>query len=195
MSQEKILLDKLYETFPTINKRYILSFYLNIILVLEGKRPCYRVDICISDSKTTYDFINVVMDIYPDRFEVFKSKIPFIFLKSNSEFIISTLENMTHENVGKALGYRYINSDALDRKNIRVGLSIMFNQIGHKTKTQLYGFCIPTKSIDETIMNNIYNDVQNYNNILNKYGYNVSLRSDILWMKDDKILRNSKLNK
>jgi hypothetical protein len=194
MSEDN-LLDKLYETFPTVNKRCILTFYLNVVLVLEEGRPCYRVDICVTDSKTTYDFINIVTNMYPDTFEVFKSKIPFLFLKKNAEFITSILENMTHENVGKALGYRYTNSDALDKKNIRLGLSIMFNQVGHKTKTQLYGFCVPTKSLDETIMDNIYNDIQNYNNILNKYGYNVSLRSDILWMKDDKILRNSKLNK
>lgn len=194
MSDEN-LLNKLNETFPSIDKRSILTFYLNVILVLEEGRPCYRVDICVSDSKITYDFINIVMDMYPDRFEVFKSKIPFIFLKKNTEFITSLLENMTHENVGKALGYQYTNSDALDKKNIRLGLSVMINQIDHKTKTQLYGFCIPTIYIDENMMNNVYNDVQNYNNILNKYGYNVSLRSDILWMKDDKILRNSKLNK
>lgn len=69
----------------------ILEFYLNIILVLEGARPSYGVGI----GQTRYDLINIVLDIYPDTFEIFKDNIPFIFLKSNSQFIMSTLETMS----------------------------------------------------------------------------------------------------
>lgn len=93
MSEENLqLLNRLYETFPTTNKSLILEFYLNIILVLKGARPSYSVDIIAPKSKTRYDFINVVLDIYPDTFEIFKNDIPFIFLKSNTQFITSTLK-------------------------------------------------------------------------------------------------------
>jgi len=96
MSQENLqLLNKLYEEFPTTNKSRILEFYLNIILVLEGARPSYSVDIIPPKSKTRYDFINIVLDIYPDTFEIFKEDAPFIFLKSNAKFITSTLETIT----------------------------------------------------------------------------------------------------
>src|SRR5665647_2727181 len=96
------LLNKLYETFPITDKSRILEFYLNIILVLEGARPSYCVDIVPPKSKTRYDFINIVLDIYPDTFEIFKFDMPFIFLKSNTEFIISTLEKITFQNIGIA---------------------------------------------------------------------------------------------
>jgi len=72
MSEEN-LLTKLYETFPTVNKKYILQFYLNIILVLEGARPSYSVDIIVPKPKTRYDFINIVLDMYPNTFDIFKN--------------------------------------------------------------------------------------------------------------------------
>lgn len=46
MLQEELhiqLLNKLNETFPDSNKRMMLSFYLNVLLVLEGARPSYRI--------------------------------------------------------------------------------------------------------------------------------------------------------
>jgi hypothetical protein len=188
MQEDLRLLNKLHETFP--NSKGILSFYLNIMLVLEGARLSYRVDINPPKSKTRYDFINVALDIYPDTFEIFKNKAPFIFLKSNKQFINSTLEKMTHENIGIVLGYCYSNSDGLDVKLMRIGLSIMANQINHKTQTQLYAICVPANILNETIMNAISNEIINYNKILNKYGYCVSLRTDILWLRNDNIIRN-----
>jgi len=198
MSQENLrLLDKLYEMFPTMNKPLILRFYLNIILVLEGARPSYRVDINPPESKTPYDLINIVLDVYSDTFEIFKHKLPFIFLKSNTQFITSTLEKMTDENIGIALGYCYSNSEALNVKLMRIGLSFMASQINHKTKmqTQLYGINVPTSVLNETIMNTICNDMINYNKILNKYGYLVNLRNDISWLQNDTVMHNCKPTK
>lgn len=80
MSEEKFkLLNCLITTFPTSNKSRLLEFYLNIILVLEKARPSYCVDIIPPKLKTRYDFINVVLEIYPDTFEILKSEAPFIY--------------------------------------------------------------------------------------------------------------------
>ena len=185
------LLDKLYETFPTSNKSRILEFYLNIMLVLEGARPSYLMAINPPKDKTHYDFLNIVLDIYPDTFEIFKHKTPSIFLKSNTEFITSTLEKRTIENIGISLGYCYSNSDAIDKNIIRIALSVMANQIGSCKKIQLYATCVPTSGINETIMRTIYNDILNYNKILNKYGYSVSLQTDILWLQNNNRMSNS----
>lgn len=57
MEQENLrLLNRLYEIIPTTNKRSILEFYLNIILVLEGARPSYLMTINPPKDKTHYDF-------------------------------------------------------------------------------------------------------------------------------------------
>lgn len=100
---------------------------------------------------------------------------------------------MTHENSGKALGYRYTNKDALDRKLVRVGLSIVAYSSVAKIKTQLYATCIPVTELKENIMNAIYNDVTNHNNVLNKYNYIVPLKTDILWSQNDNVIRNCKI--
>jgi len=126
----------------------MLSFYLNILLVLEGARPSYRIDVTPPESKTRDDFIDIVFDIYPDKFEIFEHKTPHIFLKSNKTFITSTLETMTHENSGKALGYCYTNKDALDRKLVRIGLSVMTYSFKNKIKTQLYATCLPVTELN-----------------------------------------------
>ena len=171
----------------------MLSFYLNVMLVLEGARPSYRIDITPPESKTRHDFIDIVFVIYPDTFEIFEHKTPHIFLKSNNKFITSTLEIMNHENSGKALGYCYTNINALDRKLVRIGLSVMAYSPKTKIKTQLYATCLPTTELNENIMNTIYNDINNYNKILNKYDYVVSLRNDILWPQNGNIIHNCKI--
>lgn len=173
----------------------MLSFYLNIILVLEKAKPSYLIDINHSDSKTRDDFIDVVFDVYPDKFEIFKHKTPHIFLKSKKEFITSSLETMNHENSGKSLGYCYTNINALDRKLVRIALSVIAYSYKNKIKTQLYAICLPATELNENIMNTIYNDINNYNQILNKYDYFVSLTNDILWPQNGNIIRNCTPNK
>lgn len=74
---------------------------------------------------------------------------------------------------------------------MRIALSVMANQIGRCKKIQLYATCVPTSVINETIMSTIYNDILNYNKILNKYGYSVSLQTDILWLQNDNRMSNS----
>lgn len=186
------LLNRLNETFPTSNKRMMSSFYLNILLVLNEARPSYRIDVSPPESKTRYDFIDIVFDIYPDKFEIFEYKTPHIFLKSNKVLINSILETMTHENFGKSLGYCYTNKDALDCKLMRVGLSIMAYSKINKIKTQLYATCVPTSELNENIMNILHNDIINYNKILNKYDYIVYLKTDLLWLDNENMVRNCK---
>lgn len=140
-------------------------------------------------------FLNIVLDIYPDTFEIFKHRTPSIFLKANREVINSLLEKRTIENIGISLGYCYSNSDAIDKNIMRIRLSVMVNQIGHCKKIQLYATCVPTSVINESIMTTIYNDILNYNKILNKYSYSVSLRTDILWLQNNNTMFNCNINK
>jgi len=193
MSQEKILLDKLYETFPNVNKKYILQFYLNILLVLEGARPSYSVDIIVPKPKTRHDFINVVLDIYPDTFDIFKSDSPFIFLKSNREFITSTLGIMTFKNLGIALGYCCpIRKEDANLIGIRV--TVIAKHI--KNKTRIYAFLIPVSMLNEIIMKSIYDKVTKYNEILNKYEYFVEFTSEVVWsLNNTKMIDGMSLNK
>jgi hypothetical protein len=193
MSEEN-LLTKLNETFPTVNKKYILQFYLNIILVLKGARPSYGVNIC--QLKTRYDLINMVLDIYPDTFEIFKDDMPFIFLKSNTQFINSTLETITFKNIGIALGYCCPISRADSDLNLMtIVLIVMANQINSKTKIEIYRFGVPIDRLNETIMSSIYDKITNYNKILKEYGYYVSLESKICWSQNNVKMVNCNLNK
>ncbi len=180
------LFNRLQETLP--NEKQMLSVYLNVLLILEKARPSYRID--INPIQRRQDVIDIVLSVYSDTFEIFEYKTPHLYLKSNKTFITSTLENMTHENSGKALGYRYTEKDALDIKLMRTGLSIMASS--GKTVTQLYATCVPTSKLNENIMNNIHNDIINYNNILNKYNYKVHLKIDLLWYDNDHVVRNCK---
>jgi len=200
MSQKNSqLLDKLHETFPTTNKSRILQFYLNVILVLEGARPSYSVDIIPPKTKTRYDFINIVLDIYPDTFEIFKLEMPFIFLKSNASFITSTLETITFLNIGIALGYCCPISRAdADLNLMTIRLTIMATQINNKTQepTLIYCFGVPVSRLNETIMNSVYNKITNYNKILKEYGYSVSLQSKIYWSQNNiKMVNCNYINK
>jgi hypothetical protein len=198
MFQENLqLLDKLYETFPTTNKNRILEFYLNIILVLEGARPSYSIGFYPPKPKTRYDLLNIVLDMYPDTFEIFKLEAPFIFLKSNSSFITSLLEEITFLNIGIALGYCCPISRAdTDLNLMSIRLIIIANQINGKTKTILYSFDVPIDRLNETIMNSVYNKITNYNEILKEYGYSVSLQTELLWSQNNiKMVNCNCLNK
>jgi len=66
-----------------------------------------------------------------------------------------------------------------------IQLTLIVNQINGKIKTRIYGFCVPVNRLDETIMNSIYNKIENYNKILSTYGYFVSLQSKILWSQNN----------
>ena len=186
MNEEKFrLLDRLYETFPTTNKSRILEMYLNIILVLEGARPSYCVDIIPPKLKTRYDFIDIVLEVYPNTFEILCPKVtPFIFLKSNSLFIAATLETIIFKNIGTALGY-CCPIDEINSDSMKIRLNILANKINKKMKTRIYSFLVPISMLDETIMSSVNNKVENYNKILNEYGYFVSLESEILWSQNN----------
>lgn len=192
MEQENSqLLKKLYEEFPTMNKNRILEFYLNIMLVLGGARPSFGVNMNPPKPKTRYDLLNVVLETYPDTFEIFKHDMPFIFLKSNTAFINSTLEKVTYKNMGIALGYCYA-GNGYDKKQMSIGLSVMVSHIVNKTKTFIYCISVPTNILNETIMSSMYNDITNYNKILNQYGYSVYLSTDIVWLQNDVTMINCK---
>jgi hypothetical protein len=146
--------------------------------------------------KTHYDFLNIVLDIYPDTFEIFKNDMPFIFLKSNSEFITSTLEKITFLNIGIALGYCCPISRADSDLNLMtIVLIVIANQINDKTKTEIYRFGVPIDRLNETIMSSIYNKITNYNKILNGYGYSVNLESKICWSQNNIKMVNCNINK
>ena len=107
-------------------------------------------------------------------------------------FITSTLKTITFKNIGIALGYccslerTQINSDIINTK-----LTIQANKINNKIKTRIYSFIVPINILNENIMISIYNKIENYNKILNEYGYSVDLKSEILWTQNNIKMINS----
>jgi hypothetical protein len=147
-------------------KPEILRFLLNTVLVLEGYRLCYRVDIgCMETEDVNSIMTKKIIELNGNFTSDGNEYEPYLFLKSNESIVNDNLS--TVDGVGFLLKYPYTNLDFADTEIDRY--IVVFTLEGFVFGI-LYQFFCPVDKF-YTIIDQIKLDKVNINNIIEKYGY------------------------
>lgn len=155
----------------------LTSFALNVQLVIDEKRLAYRVDTLDYDMRVY--LIDIVKKYNPDiiSISVIKEE-PLLILKKNSREVINTFKNVkTNEEFniafGKVLGYLYVSPVLF--------LNTNYHTVFYKATDRdnisfcIHGFTIPLDKYDDIIKSQIFEKVKSYSEVLENYGYNISI--------------------
>ena len=169
LDQEKYLKDVKY---PSRLHRSLITFAVNIILVLEGGRLAYLP--YLYEKNVQDQLIQLVLENEPNLMLVQYKHHPLIILKENHEIVVDILSNESNNQtaLAKVLGYPYAGlewtSEYRDVYIISYDLS---------DNIPIYCFVIPVEEYNDKMRVKILEDTIKYQNILSKYGYQVILNS------------------
>jgi hypothetical protein len=160
----------------------VLAFGLNVILALEGARLAYRS--LITNPEVRNYLLTTALRLAPSLRMIPFGEEPLLILKSNYIRVLDTFvtEADGHVAMGKVLGYAYTGTDWVTR-----GITdhyVFSYQVG---SVNLYSFNVPLLKYTPAIKKVIVDNLSSYNDILEKYGYPVTLQCALV-PRDDQPL-------
>lgn len=167
-NKELTATDKYGKVWILNSSKQFLTYALNILLVLDGKRLAYRCD--ISQNGHNQHYAKLVKSI-DDRLMVHQedNTEPYIILKENYEKV----KNET--NIGKLLGYSYTGPYWIGLSLCDTYYSIHFDAVKDDQRTSLYSFNIPQVEYSQIIINDILDKQESFQSTLENERYNVTI--------------------
>lgn len=165
--------DKVY----ILDKKYEFTKYaLNVLLVLQGKRMAYGVDLHHNDHTSNQYYAQLArlidkrLDIYlPHSYE------PLIILKENYQIVDNIFKTNTNP-YGKVLGYSYTGNNHVGLSVCDLYYGIHFCVTKEDDEYFLYSFNIPSVEYTKEIKDHILYTKDIFNDCLKEEGYEVLLK-------------------
>lgn len=161
-----LLMDDL--RFPNIH-----GIIPNLLLVMDGKRLAYKMDICVNNQLFEY-LCQVIPENIPELVIVSNTDMePLICLKSRLSEIMEIVgsNEMDHVTLGKILGYECSYDIQLIANRNRTKITyISYNDL---TNINIYNYLVPSDDFNDELKSKIEIKAKEFDLTLSKYGYHV----------------------
>ena len=166
------------------NHQLFTTYALNVLLVLEGKRLAYRVDISRNGYNRHYAKLAEIID---DRLTVYQESNhePYIILKENYDIVNKIFEEEKEViAIGKILGYSYVGLYWCNLSLCDVYYTISFSVTKDEQQYNLYSFNIPAIRYNQKMIDDILCTKKKFQQILEKEQCDVIV-NHIFFTKDN----------
>lgn len=152
------------------HKHELVTFALNIILVLERSRLAYRADL---SRKLNTRLLSFIRSLHPELMIISQPvEEPLVILKSNYSQVAKILlgEKDFHIGIGKVLGYLYTGPNWMLFKQDSYSLGYYIVNDANSSQERLYTFVVPAEAYTLQIQEKAQHDQAKYQSILRSYG-------------------------